>query len=366
MKISFERGGRDSFAFDVRKNVNAYFKENNISKRANGAMVFKTALLIFLLVGFYWLIVFAPVALSVKFAGAVGIGIVQALIGFNICHDAIHGSYSNNKHVNNVLSKLFNVIGANAYVWKVSHNVVHHTFTNIPEHDSDLEVAPNLIKLSHNGKWRKIMRYQHFYAFFLYSLTSLFWVFRKDYKKFFEKQIAKTDNTQHPKVEYFNLFFFKIVYYTLFIVVPLLVMDIAWWQYVIGFVASHIAEGAVLGMVFQLAHVVEGASFPEPDEEGKIDTCWFSHQMYTTANFGRKSWLTTFLCGGLNHQIEHHLFPDICHIHYPAISDIVKGTAEAHGLPYIENETFGKALSSHYRMLKEFGKPVSQHRMQMA
>lgn len=358
MKISFDRGARDSFASAVRANVDAYFKENNISKRANASMVGKTTFLLSSLVLFYVLIVFAPFSLWVKLPLAIGLGAIQALIGFNVCHDAIHGSYSNSKMVNNVLSKVFNVIGANAYVWKLSHNVVHHTYTNIPGHDSDLEVAPGLIKLSHSIGWRKVMRYQHIYAFVLYALTSIHWVFIKDYKKFFERSIASTANSNHPKVEYFNLFFFKAIYYTLFIVMPLVFMDIAVWQYIIGFVLMHVAEGAVLGLVFQLAHVVEGTEFPEPDDNGHIENCWFEHQMLTTANFGRKSALTTFLCGGLNYQIEHHLFPNICHIHYPAISDIVKDTATSFNLPYHENESWFMALGSHYRMLKSFGKEV--------
>jgi linoleoyl-CoA desaturase len=118
----------------------------------------------------------------------------------------------------------------------------------------------------------------------------------------------------------------------------------------------HLAEGLVLGLVFQLAHVVEGTDFPMPNEKGNIEEAWAIHQMRTTANFARKSTLANILCGGLNFQIEHHLFPRVCHIHYRPISDIVKQTAEEFNLPYIESETFGGALVSHYKMLKKFGK----------
>jgi linoleoyl-CoA desaturase len=117
----------------------------------------------------------------------------------------------------------------------------------------------------------------------------------------------------------------------------------------------HLAQGLVLGLVFQLAHVVEGTAFPEVDVNGNIDEVWAIHQMYTTADFSRKSPIAAFLCGGLNMQIEHHLFPKVCHIHYPQLSVIVQSTAEEFNIPYIENKTFLQALGSHYRMLKKFG-----------
>lgn len=159
----------------------------------------------------------------------------------------------------------------------------------------------------------------------------------------------------HPKKELFNLFFFKAIYYTMFIVLPLSVLDITVWQFITGFIVMHFAEGLVLGLVFQLAHVVEGTEFPIANEEGNIEEAWAVHQMKTTANFARKSFLATWFCGGLNMQVEHHLFPRICHIHYPRISEIVKKTAEEFGVPYIENRTFLSALKSHYRMLRKFG-----------
>jgi linoleoyl-CoA desaturase len=240
-------------------------------------------------------------------------------------------------------------------VWNITHNVVHHTYTNIPGHDEDIEVAPGLIRLSPEDKSKKIQNYQHFYAFLLYGFASLSWVFRKDFKKFYQKQIGHYDNSKHPKSEVFNLYFFKGLYYILFIIVPLIVLDITWWQFILGFVAMHMAEGMVLGVVFQLAHVVEGTDFPITNEKGNIEEAWAIHQMRTTANFARKSFLATWFCGGLNMQVEHHLFPKICHIHYPNISEIVKQTAEEFDVPYIENITFTQAIKSHYKMLKKFG-----------
>ncbi|HTE33077.1 MAG TPA: fatty acid desaturase, partial [Chryseolinea sp.] len=120
--------------------------------------------------------------------------------------------------------------------------------------------------------------------------------------------IQSREESTHPKVEYFNLFFYKAIYYFLFIVLPLLVMGLTWWQFIIGFVAMHFAEGLVLGLVFQLAHVVEDTEIRYA-ENNSIEDSWAVHQLKTTANFAPTNKLANFLCGGLNLQVEHHLFP---------------------------------------------------------
>jgi len=346
---------RSSFYRTVTKRVNDYFKENNVSKYGNFTMYFKSLLFIGGTALIYALIITEVLNIWAMLGLAILMGCFKAFIGFNVCHDAIHGSYSSNKAVNKFFSLVFNVIGANEYVWKLTHNLVHHTYTNIPGHDEDIDVAPGLVRLSPTEEWKKHMKYQHFYAFPLYGLASISWVFRKDYKKFFQKQIGMVKN-DHKPIEYFNLFFFKAVYYAIFIVIPLMVMEMPAWQYLLGFVIMHLAQGVVLGLVFQLAHVVEGTDFPEPSpESGNIEEDWAIHQMQTTANFARKNLIANFLCGGLNFQIEHHLFPNICHVHYLKISEIVKATAIEFNVPYHENETFVGALKSHYKVLKEFG-----------
>ena len=355
-KLRFVDAGRSTFFATVKKRTDAYFRENNLSRHANGAMWAKIAFFLTSYAVVYALLLSGWFSAWAMLGLAVVMGCLYAFIGFNVCHDAIHGSLSANAKTNRIFSLIFNLIGANAYVWSITHNVVHHTYTNIPGHDEDIDVAPGLIRLSPEEKMKGIYRFQHFYAFPLYGLASLSWVFRKDYKKFFQKRIGHYDNSNHPRKEYFNLFFFKGLYYTLFLVIPLLVMDIAWWQFVIGFLAMHLAGGLVLGLVFQLAHVVEGTEFPYPDENNTIEEAWAVHQMRTTANFACNSRIVNFLCGGLNFQVEHHLFPRICHIHYPALSAIVRETAREHNVPYLENPTFGGALQSHYRMLKKLGK----------
>jgi linoleoyl-CoA desaturase len=353
--IAKDREAKEAkFFATVKSRVDAYFTENNLSMHANAQMVFKTFLFTGGMVLFYALIMSGNFGLGAMFAFSLGLGACIAFIGFNVCHDAIHGGYSGNKKVNSALGLLFNVVGANAYMWSITHNIIHHTYTNIPGHDEDIDVAPGMIRLSPEEELKPIMRYQHFYAFPLYGLASLVWVFKKDYIKFFQKRIGPRENVHEP-IDYFNLFFFKAVYYILFIVLPLVFLNVTWWQFIIGFVSMHLIEGMILGVVFQLAHVVEDTAFPMPNLENNIEEAWAVHEMQTTADFARKSRLVNYLVGGLNFQIEHHLFPQICHVHYPKIAPIVEATAKEFGVPYIDNTTFADALHSHYTMLKRFG-----------
>ena len=354
-KVKFTNLNKSTFYATLRKRVDEHFEHNKLSVHANGAMWFKTVFFLGIFISLYLGILMADLSPLLKLGMAIMLGVFGAFVGFNICHDAIHKAFSDKPFVNKIFSFLFSLIGASAYVWSICHNIVHHTYTNIAGHDEDIDVAPGLIRFCENEPVNKIQRYQHFYAFGLYSLAMLSWVFRKDYKKFFQTKIG-SQVANHPKIEYFNLFFFKFLYYFLFIILPLVVLDITWWQFIIGFLAMQFAQGLVLGLVFQLAHVVEGTSFPEPNEDGNIEEAWAAHQMMTTANFAVNSKIASFLCGGLNRQVEHHLFPKICHIHYPAIGKIVKDTALEFNLPYIESPTFFSALASHYRMLRKLGK----------
>ncbi|WP_159799862.1 acyl-CoA desaturase [Flavobacterium sp. MK4S-17] len=354
-KLKFNNASRSLFFATIRKRVDQYFKDNDTSQNANRQMWFKT---LFFITGFftlYGLIISNAFNVWVMLPLTVLLGMFSAFVGFNVCHDAIHGSFSSSKAVNKILSMVFNLLGASPYVWSISHNVVHHTYTNIPGHDEDIEVAPGLIRLSEQEPVNRIQRYQHLYAFPLYGLASVSWAFRKDFVKFFQPKLGQ-HKIKHPKREYFNLFFYKAVYYFLFIVLPLLVLDITWWQFLIGFAALHTAQGVTMGLVFQLAHVVEGTAYPEPDANGNMEEAWAEHQMRTTANFAGECPVAAFFLGGLNRQIEHHLFPKVCHIHYAEIGKIVKETAIEFNIPYIENPTFFAALQSHYNMLKRFGK----------
>ncbi|QPH38597.1 fatty acid desaturase family protein [Pedobacter endophyticus] len=354
IKAKFPASTGANFYSELRKRVSSDFAERGVGINGNFLMWIKLIVFLTIFIALYLLILLSGMSVWALSILTLALGVVSAFIGFNICHDAIHGSFSESKRINRVLSMLFHLIGANPYVWNITHNIVHHTYTNIAGHDEDIEIAPGLIRVCRDEKLRPHQRFQHLYAFPLYGLASLSWVFRKDYKKFFQHTIGSRKNL-HPRIEYFNLFFYKALYYFIFILLPVLYMDLSWWMVLSGFLLLHLAQGITMGLVFQLAHVVQGTEFPIADDTGNMKEAWAEHQIRTTANFAPHSALASFFLGGLNRQIEHHLFPKICHIHYGRISVIVKQTALDFGLPYHENKTFLSALRSHYVLLKELG-----------
>lgn len=354
-KIKFSSAHNTEFFPVLKQRVNQYFEDYKISKHFNGLMIFKVVFYLSIFFITYGLILSNLFNLGVLLLLTINLGLFSAFIGLNIGHDAIHGSFSSNSRVNKILGATFNILGANDYVWSIMHNIVHHTFTNIPGHDEDIEGVP-LVRFNSSVELKKVHRFQWIYAFFFYCFTTVSWVFVKDFKKFFQKKIGNYENKNHAPIEYFNLFFYKAIYYLMFLVIPIAVINITWWQILIGFFIMHIVEGLTLAVVFQMAHVVEGTEFPEPNEHGEMENTWAIHQMKTTANFARKNPIINFLVGGLNFQIEHHLFPQICHVHYVKLSEIVKQTAHEFGVPYIENLTFRSAVISHIRLLRKYGR----------
>jgi len=344
------------FAREVKARVNEYFERNRLSKHANGAMVTKTVILLGVYVGSYALILTGLLPLAWAWFLCLVMGVAMAGIGFSVAHDALHGAYSASPLVNRVLGYCFDGLGANGYIWKITHNNIHHTYTNIRGYDEDLEVSP-LLRLSPHTPHRPIHRFQHIFAFFAYATATVFWVFVKDYKYFFQKDLGPYRNKKHPRSEWIFLIVTKALYYVMMIVVPLLVLDITWWQFLIGFLTLHMTAGLILGVVFQLAHVVEPTEHLREEQAKSLKGAWMFYQMKTTNNFARDNRLLTWYVGGLNFQIEHHLFPRVCHVHYRKLSPIVQELAIRYGIPYNISPTLRKVIGSHYRMLKEFGRP---------
>ncbi|HEX9892291.1 MAG TPA: acyl-CoA desaturase [Gemmatimonadales bacterium] len=342
------------FLREVRVEVDGYFRERGLSTKANATMVAKTVTMLALTFVPYGLILsgqFTPAAMLV-FALLVGLG--MAGIGFSVAHDALHGAYSDKPLVNRALGFTMDLIGGSGYLWKITHNIIHHTYTNIHGTDEDLAVSP-LLRLSPHAERRWYHRYQHLYALVLYAMTTLFWVFVKDYKYLLKRDLGPYADRRHAPGDVAELVAGKVVYYGWSVVIPLLVIDLPWWQILLGMLAAHLVAGFALGIVFQLAHVIEETAHPEPDQAGAMPDNWGVHEMETTANFGPESRLLRWYVGGLNYQVEHHLFPRICSIHYPAISPIVRRLAAEHGLPYHSHSTFIGAVRSHLRTLQRLG-----------
>jgi len=355
-KVTFNNSNSREFSKTVKQRVDQYFEENELSKHANLQMIVKTVVMLTLFLGSYGLIISGQLSLGIMWFLTFVMGVAAAGIGFSISHDALHGAYSSNKRVNRVLGFTFDMLGANGYIWKITHNIIHHTYTNIHGHDEDLEVA-GFIRLSPHSEHKMIHRVQHILAFFAYSLAMVFWVFVKDYKNFLKTNIGPYDTKKHPVSEWVILFATKGLFYTYMLVLPMLLLDITWVHLLIGFLTLHLTAGLIVGIIFQLAHVVEETDHPQPNEENMIDEHWMIHEMITTNNFARDNKALCWFVGGLNFQIEHHLFPKVCSVHYPALSPIVEITAKEFNIPYNLHNTFSEAVASHYRTLKKFGDP---------
>ena len=354
MKPTFKTSSQAEFVQELRKRVDHHFTDNHISKFANRAMILKSLFFFTTWLGSYLLLILGNFTFEINFIIWTVLGFSIAFICVNVGHDAIHGAYSSRKWINRLLAHTFNINGASAYMWRKMHNTAHHTYTNIDGFDEDIESVP-IIRLSPTQKLKKIHQYQFIYIIPFYGLATLSWVFIKDYIKFFKNDVGNYHQTKHPPKEYFLLFFYKILNYTLFLVIPLLVLQDPWYLVITGFLIMHFFAGITLALIFMLAHVVEQTHFPQPDANGSLENSWAVHQLYTTANFSKKSKIALFFTGGLNLQVEHHLFPNICSIHYRAIAPIVEATARDFGHPYLYNTTFWNALGSHVQFLKKMG-----------
>jgi linoleoyl-CoA desaturase len=144
-----------------------------------------------------------------------------------------------------------------------------------------------------------------------------------------------------------------MVYFSLFICIPVFIFG--FWKALLGYILVSFVCGLALGIVFQLAHVVEGTQFPVVGDSNKVGNDWTIHQLSTTANFATGSKVLSWLLGGLNFQVEHHLFPRISHVHYPALSKRVKEVCSEFGVKYIEYKTIFQAIRSHISYLKTVG-----------
>jgi linoleoyl-CoA desaturase len=354
--ITFSKSHNIDFYKTLQSRVRDYFKEKNISRYANTNMKIKTIFMIlwyiipFVLILTYltnpWLIFLMWFLMGFGMAG----------IGLSIMHDANHGAYSKNNFVNKSLGALIKFLGGSDTNWKIQHNVLHHTYTNVTGIDEDID--PGIImRFSPYAKRLKIHKFQHIYAWFFYGLMTIMWCTIKDYKqanRYQKLDLMKTQNTTYARL-LTDIIISKILYFSIFLALPIYFSPIPWWGTLLCFLMMHFIAGLSLGMIFQPAHVIPSSNYPMPDDSGNIDADWAVSQLYNTANFAPGARFFSWYVGGLNYQVEHHLFPNICHVHYRKISKIVHDTAKEYNLPYFSQKTFWDALVEHAKMLKNLG-----------
>ena len=358
MQIRFiddEQSGQQ-FNRVLRERVDAYFKENKISKYGNSTIVLKTLVLLMGYIAPFVVMLTVNLPLYMNYMLWLIMGFSLAGIGMSVMHDANHGAYSSNRVVNFLMAHSLNLLGGCVSNWKIQHNVLHHSFTNIPTVDDDID-DKLFFRFSSHGKNKWILRFQYIYCFFFYGLTSLYWAVGKDFVQFFlySKEHHIRLSGMKKFMAFMQILLYKIIYFTVILIIPIFVLGMDGLHFFMGWLLMHFVAGITLTVVFQLAHVVESTEQPFPDDKGVIHDAWVVHQLKTTCNFSRSNKLLSWYVGGLNFQVEHHIFPNICHVHYPHIAPIVKETAHEFGVPYLEFATFGEALSSHLKTMKRFG-----------
>ena len=362
-KVTFDN--RDNkFYQSLKLEVEKYFEVKKIKKTGDWRLYTKSLILIGTAVVIYSSLLFLKLTVLPALLLCALLGFVFACIGFAVMHDANHGSYSTKQWINDALGLTANALGASSFFWKQKHNIIHHTYTNIDGIDDDIAKSP-IIRQCDTQKWVPAHKIQHLYLLPIYALSSIFWLFFMDFTKYFTRKIYTTAAWKLSPKNHLIFWVTKICYFTFYMIIPAMVWGFGAW--ILGFFVLHFVMGITLSVVFQLAHVVENTEFENValDETKHIETAWAEHEIRTTANFAMKSKIVSWFVGGLNFQIEHHLFPRVSHVHYPAISKIVMAKCAEYDLPYNKYTTMWQAVSSHFRVMKTLGKqPMPVKRVQ--
>lgn len=355
---SFSNYKNAAFGEVLKDRVSEYFQENKIQPTTNSSMVFKTILFFGLYAGLYSFILWGGVQnLIILFICWAGMGLLQAVIGMTVMHDKVHGAYTKHWFWNNLMEIPIVSIGVESRIWYYEHNVLHHNFTNVEGLDQDIH--PRIFfRFSQNQPRKWFHRYQHFYAVFFYCFLLIEWLTVKDFLKVVKyRKMGFISSNLKALLLALQILLKKSIFYLLFLVIPILILPYSPLIITAMFLCMLVVGGVYMTIVFQLAHVVPNLTFI-PEDEKKINENWHIHQMQTTANFANKNSFVTYLIGGLNFQIEHHLFPTISHVYYPEISPIVQQTAKEFGITYHSHETVWDALSGHFSLLKDLGRRV--------
>lgn len=354
-KVKFINKNQAVFFTKLRSRVDEYFQESNMTKFGDNSLIVKALIMtsLYIIPYFYILIAKPNIPFTIILLIIMGLGISG--LGMGVMHDAVHGTFSEKKWLNKLAGSSLYFLGGNVLNWDVQHNQLHHTYTNIHDLDEDI-TGKFLLRLHTDEKLKFHHRFQHIYAFFLYSLMTVSFLWKdfkeiKHFKELSKTGVVKAFNTKDLSI----LFLSKIAYIIFIFVIPMTILDISVLQWLAGFLIMHSVSGLILSIVFQLAHIVEGTNPVVPDADGNVDNAWAVHQLKTTSNFFGNSRLFSWFVGGLDYQIEHHLFPKISHIHYGELSKIVARTAKEYGIEYNAKNGFWHALGSHVSMLRKLG-----------
>ena len=298
----------------------------------------------------YGALLLAPTFAAALLA-ALSVAFAASALGFGVFHDANHHTLFQRASLNLRAARFCSVLlGPSRHFWVHKHQGLHQRQPNVIGWDDDLETRGRL-RFSPACTWEPRFRRQELKALCYYGLNTVEWLFWKDLRCLFGGRLNKWHALQLNKQERTEFLVCKALYVLLFVLPPFLVLPLAWA--VAAFVLFHFVLSWVLAVVFQLAHLTPGMEF----DGVRAGDDWALHQLRTTADFATGSRLATWFTGGLNHQIEHHLFPNVAHTHYPGLRPIVRAIAERHGVQCHDLGSIMSALRQHFALLQMLGRP---------
>ena len=349
--------GDNSFHRELRRRVEAEFKRSGTRQRDSAQMYLKTAIILGVFALAYVALVFLAGSWWQGLLLGLVLGIAMAAIGFNIMHDGGHQAYSERRWVNRLMALALDLVGGSSYIWQWKHARFHHTWVNVAGHDSDIDLGV-LGRLSPQQPRRPWHRWQHLYLWPLYGVTAIRWHLYGDFRDMATGTVGERPFDRPKGWDLAGFVGGKLVFFTLAFGLPLFFHSLGTVLLFYALVSA--VAGVLLALVFQMAHVVEEAAFPLPDASGsRMETPWAIHQLQTTVDFARGNRVLGWLIGGLNFQVEHHLFPRISHVHYPLVARVVEDTCREFGVTYREHRTFGAGIASHYRLLRRLGRSAA-------
>ena len=345
----------EGFHRELRARVKTFFAAPENSARDVPGIYWKSFVILAWTFGSYLLMFWFTAWWQILLLSA-SLGLAMAAVGFNIQHDGGHSAYSERRWINRIMAYTMDLIGASSYVWKHRHNIIHHTYTNITGHDGDVDLG-FLGRLTPHQPRLSFHRFQQYYLWPLYGFVTAKWHLLDDFNSVIRGKIGETS---FPRPKGKDLFYFlggKAIFFSMAFVIPVIV-GFPWYMAAGVYFLATFLQGIVMSMVFQLAHVIEDAEFPMPEGDSmKMEAAWAVHQVQTTVNFAMESRIVSWYTGGLNYQIEHHLFPHVCHLNYPKLSKVVASVCDEFGVEYNKYDTVTGAVAAHYRWLKEMGQP---------
>jgi len=356
-KIKYDSNESHEFYKVLHRRVEDHFKNNSLSKFGDWTIRIKIFLLFLLFFSSYFMIYANKNSGGMILLYATIFGCISIMIALNIVHDASHNALFREKKWNKLLLLCMNLLGSSGYLYHLNHVRIHHTYPNVVGIDADINQPNPVLRVSPGAPKYKFHRYQHLYALFVYIFYTLFLIFIKDFEdfRFIPKKDSPLLRVRHPRKEYYLFFISKLFYITYALILPLIFLQIVWWKIILGYFFVNIIMSLIAVGVQVLIHTNDRAHFIETDSKGIIHRDWAVHTLLNTSDLMAENRFVTFMLGGLNTHTVHHLFPGICHIHYPQLTKILKETAKEFNLTYTNLSLF-QSIRSHYNFLKALGK----------